>query len=129
MKSFKVYTHPVGKTEVVKIGWSWPGFLFAPFWALVKKLWLHAAIMWGIIIFCSFLASTVEEVNGYDFASRTLDTVSRGLGVTFAIVCGIKGNKARQDNLLSRGYVESDVIIARSPEDAIAVMLTQTDKT
>ena len=36
MKVFTVYKHESKGYEAVKVGWSWPGFFFGPWWMLVK---------------------------------------------------------------------------------------------
>ncbi len=36
MKQYKIYEHPAGAIEAVKLGWSWPAFFFVSIWALFK---------------------------------------------------------------------------------------------
>jgi hypothetical protein len=51
MKTFKVFKHPTLGYQAVKIGFSWPGFLFSVIWLLMKKLWRHAlVVISGIIL-------------------------------------------------------------------------------
>lgn len=110
MKEFKIYRHPTGQQEAVKQGWSWPGFLFGPIWALVKKLWgLGAGLLVAVIVLSVFPS---------DSGLGMLATL-----VTFAIyiVCGVKGNQWRESNLASRGYDHVDTISASNPEGAIAL--------
>jgi hypothetical protein len=39
MREYKIYKHPTSETEAVKVGWSWPAFLFFALWAFAKGLW------------------------------------------------------------------------------------------
>lgn len=40
MNQYDIYEHPHGSIAAVKQGWSWPAFLFAPIWALSKRMWI-----------------------------------------------------------------------------------------
>lgn len=35
---------------VVKVGFSWPAFIFGPLWFLLNRLWLTAAIVVALIV-------------------------------------------------------------------------------
>jgi len=39
MKLFSVFKHPTLCIEAVKVGLSWPAFVFGMIWMLVNKLW------------------------------------------------------------------------------------------
>jgi hypothetical protein len=45
MRTYDVYHHPTKGYEAIKRGFSWQGFFFGLFWALVKKLWKAAGIL------------------------------------------------------------------------------------
>ncbi|HET7268403.1 MAG TPA: DUF2628 domain-containing protein [Oleiagrimonas sp.] len=112
MKSFKIYTHPAGRVEAVKQGWSWPAFLFGAFWALFKKLWaigiglLVIAIIWGII--------------SAQLHSHAVDLLGNLVGIVIGVFFGIYGNGWRESNLSSRGYVAGGVVEAANGESAVA---------
>ena len=45
-KNYNIYSHPNKVPVAVKQGFSWPGFFFGGFWALLKGLWVHAIILY-----------------------------------------------------------------------------------
>ena len=55
MKNFKVFRHPVLGYRAVKVGFSWPGFLFPAIWLVVKKLWWQALIVISSVILLTFI--------------------------------------------------------------------------
>lgn len=109
MKQYKVFEHPSGVRETVKQGWSWPASFFAPFWALVKGLWLVAGIIWLIII--------VSGVTLLPPESCSL------VNIIVFIVFGINGNKWRENNLLSKGYTSVGVVFGANQDGALATHL------
>jgi len=125
MKKFKVYKHPVKGFEAVKIGFSWPAFLFGVIWMLTKKLWGFAAIWLGIY----FIAGIVEAIANESPSAPTLQ------GIVYLILFGIyialwlipcfKGNKWRENDLSKRGYKLIDTVEAETPDAAIALIVTQ----
>lgn len=112
MKSFKIYTHPNGRVEAVKQGWSWPAFLFGAFWALFKQLWaigiglLAVAVAWGFI--------------SLQFHSQAVDLLGNLIGIGIGVVFGIQGNGWREANLSSRGYKAGGIVEAANGESAVA---------
>jgi len=51
MKTFRIYSHPKQPVPiVVKVGWSWPAFIFGPLWFLLNKMWLTAAVVVGLVV-------------------------------------------------------------------------------
>jgi hypothetical protein len=111
MKIYALYMHPASRsTEAVKLGWSWPGFLFTPFWPLFKKLWVFAVVAWIAVIVSSFFPA---EGGGAIFAGV--------ISMATNIWAGIRGNQMRQANLESRGYqLTASNLVAKNPEDALA---------
>ncbi len=59
MKQYKIFKHPNGETEAVKQSWSWPAFFFTWIWALIKKLWVIAAITFGVVLLIQILVLIV----------------------------------------------------------------------
>jgi hypothetical protein len=46
VKTFRIYSHPNRPMPiVVKVGFSWPAFIFGPLWFLLNRMWLTAAIV------------------------------------------------------------------------------------
>lgn len=119
MKQFKVFRHPLGTVEAVKLGWSWPAFFFGFIWALIKKLWLVAlglvvaGVIFGIII--SALSNGDEDIAGL------LQIIAN---VAVGVFAAINGNNWRKQNLISRGFIQvGGVVSAANPEGATALVL------
>lgn len=112
MKKYKIFQHPANKLEAVKEGWSWPGFLFGPFWAFFKKLW---GIGTGLLI--TMIILSLFPVNP-DSGLYWLSTI---ILLVLYIVCGINGNKWRESNLTARSYDHVDTVSASNPDGAIAL--------
>lgn len=104
MKKFDTYRHPEhkggtrGRTtfwgareiEIVKNGFSWPGFFFGPVWALAKRLYPHAAVLLLIDI-------------GLVVAVRD-DVLAISGEVAVKVVVGLMGNAWRRQELSSHGF-------------------------
>lgn len=39
---YRIFARSGKQIEAVKVGWSWPAFIFTFWWALIKKLWWRA---------------------------------------------------------------------------------------
>ena len=128
MKTFDLYKHPsTNDREAVKIGWSWPGFFFAPIWALYKKLWLFATVASVAWIAPELLPQKDYEELAPEFwfpqdYGELLIFLSSWLSTWIpSIWAGIKGNDMRRTNLRSRGYIqEAAAVAALTPEEALA---------
>lgn len=138
MKFYKVYQHQDGRTEAVKQGWSWPGFLFGMIWALCKKLWAVAGIIFAICLVIG-VVSFMLEPNPYDYAStyqyydamrsvQIWDIVTNIISLGIAVFLGVKGNSLRETNLISRGYTFIGSVTAVNPDMAIAEAIKQAQQ-
>lgn len=106
MRHYKVYRHPAGMWEAVKIGWSWPAFFFAIFWSLVKKLWVVSLVLLGIALL---------------MGGSAIDPTASCLGqLIIACVLGYNGNRWREDKLKSVGYEEMGTAFAENAPSAVA---------
>jgi len=117
MRQYKVFVHPAGSVEAVKIGWSWPAFFFSVVWALTKKMWLIAFGGLLIAIACGFSLAFFHL--GDDQASLLLDI----FGLIANLIFGAKGNSWRMDKLLERGFDDADTVTAANKDGAIALYL------
>jgi len=120
MQRYKVFKHPSGISEAVKQGWSWPAFLFNFIWAMVKKMW---GIGWIVLISglaFGFILVAITDGEGND-------TLINVVAIIVNIIFGANGNSWREKNLISRGFVEADTVIADNPENAMALYLKQAD--
>ena len=118
MKHYKIFEHPAGNIEAVKLGWSWPAFLFGSIWALCTRMWWvgGGVLVAQVFIIGPFIESAAMEGEG-------------GLIVLFDGLCwavfGINGNRWRENKLQARGYDYKDIVSAGNPEGAIAPYLKQ----
>jgi hypothetical protein len=111
MKNFKVFKHPVLGYQAVKVGFSWPGFLFPAIWLLIKKLWWHALIVVSSIILLSFI-----EVF-FDNAQTSVMVLLVEAGIY--ILVGVNGNEWQMVNLQANGCELIDTVQAETPREAI----------
>lgn len=88
--------HPAGdETIAVSTGFSWAACLLGFIWALMKKLWLLAALMLGADLLISLVG----------LAGTTADVFSLFLSIAFAIYCGMNANEWHRRALERKGYV------------------------
>jgi len=122
MMEYKVFEHPNGKIEVVKQGWLWPAFFFTLIWTLVKRLWIWAVIIFGVMfilrIICVFAGGTTEAINGLQVIANLI----------IMVVFGVNGYKLRESNLLSRGFEFKTTVTASNQDGAIALYLKEKHK-
>lgn len=111
MRQYKIFEHPSGLRESVKQGWSWPGAFFAPFWSLIKGLWMVAGVTWLII--CVFNVTVVPP--------EMLSLCN----IIMFIVFGVNGNKWRESNLASKGYKNVSMVYGANADGAIAAHLNK----
>lgn len=113
MKTYKIFTSPIGQTEAVKQGWSWPGFFFSLIWTLAKKMWVVSGLLVGGWFVWELLADAI--------ASEV-----RPFGLLFALLVGAQGNQWRENNLLKRGYeCQEETVEAPTPEAALALWVKE----
>lgn len=111
MKIFKVFKHPTLGFRAVKVGFSWPGFLFSVIWLLIKKLWEHALIVISIFI----LLTLIEMF--FDNAQTSVMVLLLEFGVY--IFVGVNCNEWRVINLQEHGFELIDTLQAKTPNAAI----------
>lgn len=113
MKQFKIFKNPMRQYEAVKIGWSWPGFFFTWIWAAVKGLWSIFAGLLALSIAMAIIGAASPDIAALSWIV--------GLGISLAL--GSNGNAMRETNLTGRGYRLQKIVVASTPEGAIAVYL------
>ena len=116
MKHYRIFEHPAGNIEAVKLGWSWPAFFFGFLWALAKQMWW----LGGCIFEAFFLAESLDA--SVDEALDGLITVA---ALVLAFIFGLNGNRWRENNLQSRGYDYKETQTAANPDGATARYLKQ----
>jgi hypothetical protein len=116
MKQYKVFEHPSGAIEAVKLGWSWPGFFFSCIWAMVKKMWgLGVGFLIGLLVFGFIVGAAGGGKGG--------DALINIVGLIINIIFGVNGNSWRVKNLISRGFEQVETVSAASSEGAAALYL------
>ena len=122
IKSFKIYKHPAQGYEVVKVGFSWPGFFFTWIWAFVKKLWVQGIVL----MFAVFIANSLGfAISGGGFAGSLV-----GLLVSLIpmYITGQNGNEWREKSMLPRGYQLERAVTATTAEGALAKAIKPTEE-
>lgn len=123
MKVYKIFVHPIGQMQAVKQGWSWPGCLFTTIWALVKKLWGVAAVLFGSGILVLILTGIAAEQKAFGFS-----LLLNGVYVIGAmIIVGSLGNRWREKNLRARGYEDQGTVWAQTPDEAVALWVKERE--
>lgn len=113
MKTYKIYRHPDGRAEAVKVGWSWPGGLFGFLWAPFKRLWWQAlAGLLALVVLGLVLAATVNAVDALSWVNLAM--------MVMGLVYGFMGNGWRCSNLAARGYELAGTVAASSARTALA---------
>ena len=124
MKKYNLYRHrELNIIEAVKVGFSWPGFLFAFFWLLIKRLWVQFLLCLIAGILLSVLEGTVYSTDSY-----LLDSLYLILLVALIFLPGFYGNRWRENRLRNKGYIYMETVQASSPKAAIKqVLLNKQD--
>lgn len=119
MKTFKVYKHPAGAPEAVKVGFSWPGFLLGSVWMLTKKMWGMALLWFGVYLVLETVTSVSEAINPSALTYLLLAVAFLAL----SLIPGFMGNQWREANLLKRGYQLVGTAQTTTGEAAVAQVL------
>ena len=115
---FDVYKHRIQGYEAVKQGFSWPGCFFPLIWALVKRLWLHAIVLFVVIgLFQSSLDIwRAEGKHGSVLALNLLGYICVGF------IVGSMGNQWRSNSLIRRDFDYIWTVDAETPGEAIEII-------
>jgi len=115
MKQFKIFVNSEGKTEAVKIGWSWPAFFLNIIWVLVKKMYLLGIVLLAAIIVFGLVVGLVVG-----------DVIIMVLNIVVSIIFGAYGNRWRETNLQERGFELKETVSATTPENAMSLFLEES---
>ena len=99
----------LGRAILVREGFNWLAFFFAPFWALAEGLWLAAVAL--VVSLAAIVV--VPHVLGLG----PLLPVILGLG--YGVLAGMSGNDLRRAGLAARGYRLVEVVAAPSRAQAL----------
>lgn len=118
MKTFDLYRHPTLGYEAVKRGFSWPGFLISPVWALSKRMWLGGALL--LVTWFFLIAARSDATAKGDGGGALILLV---VHLALAITAGFLGNSRWARALARRGYEHLGAGDAEDPDAAIAVFV------
>ena len=118
MKTFDLYKHPTLGYAAVKRGFSWPGFLISPIWALSKRMWLGGA---GLLAAWLFLIAARSDASAKGDAGGAL--ILLVVHFALAITAGLLGNSRWARSLTRRGYEHLGAGDADDPDAAIAALV------
>lgn len=119
MNSYKIFQNSFMTYEAVKQGWSWPAFFFGLFWAIAKRIWWLAGLfILASIILQPIIADMIKDMPLQE-ATIKVNNFSMVLTTVVGIILGVYGNKFREQNLISRGYIHVATITAENPKQAI----------
>ena len=116
MRQYKIYLKPNNEYEAVKIGWSWPAFLFAGCWALTKGLWLVALFISAIFVL--LIAAVVSVFEAQANIELVFNIISL-IWLSIKIVLGVKANELRDAKLLSNGSILKGSLFSQNDEYAL----------
>lgn len=116
MRVFRIYTHPMGTREAVKQGWSWPAFFFGALWAATKKM--------GRLALLVFAGAMLVTLTFTLVADKDTAEIARAIGsIILSLLFGVQGNSWRENSLKARGYEPVGLVVAKTPEGALALHL------
>jgi hypothetical protein len=132
MNKYKVYKHSVLGYEIIKEGFSWPGFFFTWIWAFLKKLNTQGAILLPVVFISNSLGLALT--GPVVFISNSLGlalTLTRpdvwaniilSLVLVFGpgVFVGKKGNSWREKSMTQRGFELKEEIEAESVDSVLA---------
>ena len=100
----------LGRAVLVREGFNWTAFFFAPFWALAEGLWLAALPLIAALA----AIVTVPLVLGLG------PFLPVALGLGYAVIAGLYANDLRRAGLAGRGWRLVEVVAA--PDRARALI-------
>lgn len=122
MKIYSIYESPIAKTKVVKVGWSWPAFIFLFPWLILKGFWFDFILLMVLSIsvgkligLSPHLSYTLTDDEIYLFFSFVFL-----ISLLINITAGAYGNRMISKKLLKRGYIRTGTYTAPSSEAALA---------
>lgn len=100
---------PLGDAILVREGFNWLAFFFAPFWALAEGLWLASLPL------IAALAAIIAVPALLDLGP----VWPAVLGLGYGVLAGMTGNDLRRAGLAARGWRLVEVVAAPSRAQAL----------
>lgn len=105
MRTFEVYRNQRGKLKCTKKGWSWPAFLFAPFWALFCGLWVAAIILFPVEIAFSAVGRALNDLEARGASADTAIVLAYLLiALGIRLFFGARGNSMKRKKWRKGGF-------------------------
>jgi hypothetical protein len=102
------HLRPGATPVVVREGFSWGALIFGPLWLAVHRAWIAAVLSLAAFILIIVLAS---------------DGIAAALLTTLILLLGLSGHDIRRWSLDHRGYLLSQVLMARDELEATERLL------
>jgi hypothetical protein len=115
---YAIVAHPDGRVRAVKQGFCWPAFFFTGIWAFIKGLPVLAI---EIVVVLGTIGIVGRLLTGTIFLPLLA-------GVPVRYVLGVKGNRMRQETLLSEGFRLVGTVVASAPKEALAKAHAPTER-
>ena len=117
MKTFHIFKHPQLGFEAAKSGFSWPALFFGGgIWLLVKKMWTHAALWFGIywlrLTFSAYVPKAIRAKQNPILGYTLMIAYT-----VFYLLPAFRGNRWRDNKLIRNGYKLFEVIQAKGIDD------------
>jgi hypothetical protein len=123
MNRYSVFTHSYFSPVAVKHGFSWPSFLLGPVWALYVGCWRALAVYAVIIVahvdaFPQWMSYLLAQDKGAGWLVQSGHLVCL---VALSAWLSTFMNAWLAKSLLSKRYVEADVVTAMDEQHAIGL--------
>lgn len=117
MKVFTVYKHESKGYQAVKVGFSWPAFIFGGWWMLIK------GFIFVLILYISIYVLMGIYYNDLDMNApyNSNDFFVLVVGLILWFFPGFEGNSWLDKKFKNNGYSELKAVPASSKEAAIAI--------
>jgi hypothetical protein len=116
MKTFRIYSHPKKSVPiVVKVGFSWPAFIFGPLWFLANKMWMYFAIV------TVFAVGARLYFGGHEPSSDREALLMFGMSLLYFVglfFIGKVANFLLSSGLEDQGYVLQRTVTAKNARTA-----------
>lgn len=125
MRYYKVFTQTGKAAKAIKVGWSWPAFLF-PFWWLVFKGFGRMALgVLGAGVCCTVLYELGNGLGQRGNAGGGLFVMFTAMALGFWVQCYIakEGNRWLAIQLEKRGYEQEYLVSGRNAREAVEKFL------
>ncbi len=98
-RTHSVYTHPDGRREIIKHGFSWPAFIFGPLWA-----WRRGMVSLGFGLLGIHLSLQMIPMIFIDFMMEGGILLDLIVSLSVLAWIGGRGNTWLRKSVLTRGF-------------------------